>query len=243
MAKYSSSSVAFFLHSGHDLLGVSTDLSDTVEGLTEDATVLGATWQTPLPTGTKRAELTQAGYFDNAADSSHHVFNEQQGTSRVVSLGYEGNTLGKNATCYAGAYASKYSRIVSKNQLHRAAATYQITGASDECAIIAPLAARTADGNTQTTPWDNAVLSTNGAGYLQVNAITLSGRPSVVIKLRHSDDNSTYADLATFAAVSAIGAERVAITGTINRYVAIAWAWGGSGGTPSVTAAVMLNRA
>jgi len=60
-----------------------------------------------------------------------------------------------------------------------------------------------------------------GAGYLQVTAF--SGFSGFVGKVRHSDDDVTYVDLATFANItSAPGKERVAVAPgtTVRRYLA-----------------------
>lgn len=57
-----------------------------------------------------------------------------------------------------------------------------------------------------------------GAGYQQV--VDFSGFTGYVGKLRHSADESTYADLVTFTNVTtAHKAERVAAAGTVNRYL------------------------
>jgi hypothetical protein len=58
-----------------------------------------------------------------------------------------------------------------------------------------------------------------GAGYLQVNQST--GFSAFVAKIRDSPDDSTYADLVTFADnVSAPFVERVTVAGDVDRYLA-----------------------
>jgi hypothetical protein len=70
--------------------------------------------------------------------------------------------------------------------------------------------------------------SPNGAvGYLEVTAF--SGFTQIVIKLRDSTDNVTFADLITFTTVTAIGAERATVSGTVDRYVAASWVKTGTG--------------
>lgn len=71
-----------------------------------------------------------------------------------------------------------------------------------------------------------------GAGYLQVTACT--GFTNFVGKIRDSADDTTYADLVTFADnVSAPFAERVAVAGTVDRYLSFD---GNVTGTGSITA-------
>lgn len=80
--------------------------------------------------------------------------------------------------------------------------------------------------------------STAGAvGYMHVQAF--SGFSGVVLKIRDSADDSTYADLITFATVSAIGAERQAVSGVIDRYTCVDGDVTGSG---SITPWVGLAR-
>lgn len=74
-----------------------------------------------------------------------------------------------------------------------------------------------------------------GSGYLQVTAISLGGHTAAQVTVRHSADNATFADLVAFTARTAIGAERVTVTGTVNRYTAVALDFTGAGSGPSIT--------
>jgi hypothetical protein len=73
-----------------------------------------------------------------------------------------------------------------------------------------------------------------GAGYLEVSAY--SGFTSVVVKIRSSPDDVTYADLITFTTVTAApAAERIAVAGTVDRYLCVTGTVTGSGSiTPFV---------
>lgn len=87
------------------------------------------------------------------------------------------------------------------------------------------------------------VTSTNGYADLHVPALVLGGYTNVTIKVRHSADNITFSDLATFTVVTAVGAERVTIAGQIQRYTAISWLFNGAGSGQSIIPYVTLNRA
>jgi hypothetical protein len=77
-----------------------------------------------------------------------------------------------------------------------------------------------------------------GAGYQQVSA--LSGFTGFVGKIRHSADDTTYADLVTFTNVtSAPNAQRVTCAGTVNRYLCFDGDVTGSG---SITAMAAFAR-
>lgn len=56
-----------------------------------------------------------------------------------------------------------------------------------------------------------------GIGYLQVSAY--SGFTGVLHKIVHSPDDTVYATLVTFANITAIGKERVEVSGTVDRYL------------------------
>lgn len=324
MSKRAAIDVAFFLLDGLSLLGYSADIGDAREALTEDAAPLGAdgVWPLPTPTGAKRAEFTQAGWFDDATNGLHHALNEQQGTSRVLMYGFSGNTVGQPFQGAAGVYGQKYSRVIARNALHKANASYQISGAAEDGVILHALGAETGDGNTEgassvdrnaettvptvviatssvanptvitcstphglvtgdkvmiaghtgstpaidgervatvvsattfTVPLNVTVggtggtvkrLSTQegGAGYVACSALTLGGYTNLAVKVRHSQDDATYVDLVSFAALTATGAERKTVAGTVYRHLAASWAFTGSGGAHTATFVVGFAR-
>lgn len=63
---------------------------------------------------------------------------------------------------------------------------------------------------------ESAATSEGGVGHLHVTAFTGT---DITIKIQHSTDNNTWADLITFTQVTGVTKERIAVTGTVNRYV------------------------
>ncbi len=244
MAKFGGADCAFFLVDGYPLLSVLTEISDEQEAITEDAKPLGSRYPQPTPTGDTQAALTQNGFFDDAADSVNAALSDQQQVARVVNYGFEGNVAGKYCVGLSGSYASKYTRVSSRGALHKANASYAVAGVVERPLILHDLIAEAGDGNTEgAKSVDNGALSANGgSGYVQVPTITLSGRPSVTPKVRHSTDDITYADLIAFTAVAARAAERKTVAGTVNRHLASSWVWGGAGGTPAFTFLIGFHR-
>jgi hypothetical protein len=55
-----------------------------------------------------------------------------------------------------------------------------------------------------------------GAGYLHVTGLTVT---SLANKIMHSPDDITYATLVTFPTLTAVGKQRVVVTGTVDRYL------------------------
>lgn len=91
---------------------------------------------------------------------------------------------------------------------------------------------------TNNSSVDNGAASTFGAqGYLEVTNVVGT---SLTVTIQHSTDNSTWTTLMAFTAVTAtnVGNQRLAVTGTVNRYVRCI----SSGTFNPGTYAVVFNR-
>lgn len=239
MAKYGSGSFAFFLINGHNLLASKLQgASWKKEALTENASGLGDTAELPTPTGQLKYTLTQSGgFFDDATNGAHGLLAAgATGTSRVVCFALAGNTMGAPFVGCLGALTVAYDVIPQNGQLTKANAEYKITGHAYEGEIVQPWDTKTADWNTKTlgTVVDSGASSSNGGfAFQQVSA--LSGLTGFVGKVRHSADDVTYSDLATFANVTSApgsgAAEPVTVSEgtTVYRYLCFDGNMTGSG--------------
>jgi len=244
VAKFSSKD-CILLIDGYNVMGVNTELTHTKEAGTEESTAFGDTWQAHLAVGINRAETTQEGFYDDAAASINAALNEQQGVARIMSAGFEGNTMGKAFVGHAGNLQINYNRIASVNSLHRVNASYLSSGVVDEGLILLPLTVLTADGNTASTPVDGgAATDYGGAAYLHVTNV--EDCDDIVVKVRDSADGLAFADLLTFTAVAPTrGAERLTVAagvGSVRRYLAASWAFTNPGAAPSATVLVGFAR-
>jgi hypothetical protein len=62
--------------------------------------------------------------------------------------------------------------------------------------------------------------TSGGTGYLAHAHVTADDMSSMTVKIQHSPNNSTWADLITFNAFSTVGAQQAASTSaSVNRYV------------------------
>jgi hypothetical protein len=89
--------------------------------------------------------------------------------------------------------------------------------------VVHALAAETVDGNgTSVDRGTVGTPSTHGA-EVAISCTAYSGLTSAAIKIQHSVDNSTWADLVSFTTLTAVGSERklVADGTTVNRYVRV----------------------
>lgn len=244
MTRYNSADVGFLLVGGYSVLGDVTQLEDNREAMIEDTTVLGVSWEEQGYVGVKRYALNQQGFYNSDTDRINALLIEP-GVSRVMSFAPEGNVLGRK---FVGSpmVQADYQRQISRGALHKANASYLSEGQHDEGKIIHTHKAETAaSGNTEgADSQDNGASSANGgAGYLQVSALTLGGYTNVTVKIRHSTDDITYADLITFAVVAVKPtAERKTVTGTVNRYLAHSWLFNGAGAGMTITYAVGFAR-
>ena len=96
---------------------------------------------------------------------------------------------------------------------------------------LAPSAARTTSGNGTSLPTEDIQTL-----RLTLSVTAASGTtPSLTVTIQTSDDGSTWATVASFAAKTTTGSERKVFSG-IDRFVRASWAITGT--TPSLTFAV-----
>ena len=240
MAKYGPSSVSWFLVDGYSLAGTMTQMTFKKIGATENTDGLGDSWQEATPTGRLSGELYQTGWWDDASKSSVDALVTTAGTvSRTICVAPAGGTAGSAMTGFEGAFGSEMERIIEKEGLHKLNCTYTVSGAIEEGTIIEALTAQTATGNSASV--DNSASSANGgSGYIQVTAETGSS-PTAAVKIQHSADDTTFVDLITFTTASTVSAERITVSGTVNRYLRVARTIGGSS-TPTITYMVAFAR-
>ncbi len=143
-------------------------------------------------------------------------------------VGNRVNSLDVRDTNYA--YSSQIGDAVAFGS------SWQAEGLVDSGVALTTHAAVSATANG--TAVDNTASSANGAvGALHVTANTRNG--TVIVKVQHSVDNSVWVDLITFTTVGAstATAERVAVTGTVNRYLRATWTVAGSTGSATIAVA------
>ena len=217
-------------------------LSNKITGLREKAisqlvetTGIGDTFYETAPTGLTTVEVVQEGaFFDTTSNYSHDAFSgsvptSPQATARVICLGFAGQTIGYPMVGFEGTYTQDYQVVAALGDLQKADVTYAMTGTRSAGAIIEKLVTKTDSWDTTSTPVDNSASSSaGGVGFIQCTAA--SGFSGFVGKVRHSSDDVTYSDLLSFTDnVTAPFAERVSVSGTVNRYLSFTGIITGSG--------------
>ena len=202
---------------------------------------LGATFPTTYDTGLRNGELTVSGLYDGVISQ----FLIAGAETNITSLEVEGGTAGTRAYCFPAPQVSAHEVGLSADQMHRLTPEYAISGKVHNAFVVAPLALRTTASNLDSADTDGLAPSTGATAFLHVTALDLDGYDNVVITPRDSDDAITWADCSSsFAAVSA-GAnlyQALTLTGTVDQYLSVSWAYTGSGTSPTVGFSVYIAR-
>jgi len=205
-----------------------------------DVTIEGDGGHKFLP-GLDNGSLSLDGVFDNtaAADGQDEVLDTARGASSasVITAAPEGFAVGKRVIPIS-ARESTYAVSSPVGDAVTFAASWMAEGQVDVGVALHDLTAETATGNGASV--DNAASSANG-GVANLHVTAVSGTtPSATVKVQHSTDNSAWVDLITHTAATAKTAERLTVTGTVNRYVRGTWTITGT--TPSFTFALAFAR-
>jgi hypothetical protein len=256
VAQYSSSSIGYLLVGQYNLTGISSKLEDSIEAPIEDVTPFGANTVAYGRPGFKKYALSgHEGWYDDAADSINEAMIGMASTEEVFMMAYQGNTAGKMAVCAGGAIRAGYKRGFEVGQYHKASFDLSISGTRDEAIILAPLAVYTGNGNTESTYLD--LNSYGGSGspsgtlgctlYVCITSFTQSTSSGLVITFEDSTTTGSFVSQCATANITApgiTGYKVVSSDTTVNRYIALKWAWGGTVGSAAATftAAVAINR-
>jgi hypothetical protein len=171
---------------------------------------------TPTLTG---GSLSFTVLSDSAAGAPNKVLPAFKGSTAGECVSYfeDGyNDIGDPVTTFIGREQSLEQGGAVAGLINYAA-TIPINGKCDHGVVLHAHAAET--GTTASSSVDNAASSANG-GVAQQHTTAFSGT-SCTPKVQHSTDNSVWVDLVSFAAISAVGSERVEVAAgtTVNRYL------------------------
>ncbi len=211
----------------------SADPSRTVD--VGETTTFGSSNKT-FVAGEKDASVSFSGFFDATADN---IIQGLVGTNdKVALIGFDGVDatddcmFGKGVTTNYG-ISSPVGDVV--------AVTFDLQASGFFSGSVLENATVTATGNG--TARDNASSTTNGGGaFIIATSVSGTSTPTLTAKITHSADNSTYADLVSFTALTSAGAEvkEVASGTTVNRYLKVVYTV--SGTNPSFNVIVGFGR-
>lgn len=221
---------------GWDLTAAFHNAKAAQEQGTYDTTTFGFSSRNFI-NGLANGTMDLDGFFEAGTGAVDDVLEAAMtATSDGVALVFpQGDAIGARGRGCA-AIATKYAVTDPVDGVVAVAASIHADGGLDGVRSLHALGAETTTGASASV--DNGASSANGGvGYIEATAF--SGT-SVTVKIQHSVDDITYADLITFTAVAAANAkERKTVTGTVNRYLRANHA---SGTFASVTDVVAFAR-
>lgn len=208
-----------------------------------DTSVLGTTSRAKV-TGLKHASASGEVFFDDTATTgSYDLLKDKYGAAvaGMISFGPAGFTLGNRVLMMSAHEASFETKSLVADLT---TVMFNADAAEDAVDFGVSLHALAAEvGTVNGASVNNAAGTTNGGvGTLHVTAIA-GAAPSVVIKIQHATDDSTWVDLITFAASTAANTSQrteVAAGTTIRQYLRIVCTFGGT--TTSITFQVSFAR-
>lgn len=218
------------------------DVSASTSVDTAETSAFGTSAKTYI-VGHRDGTISLSGMFEGTASSgTDEFFNDALGnaTKTKIIVAPQGNSVAAGAIMLV-ADDTSYEVSSAIADVVQASAEFQSTDAVEHGKILSSGAAISATGNG--TGVDNTTSSTNGgAGFLSVPVNTRNG--TIGVKVQHSADNSTFADLVPFTTVTSTQktSERVEVPSltTINRYLRVVYTVAGSSG--SATPVVAFTR-
>ena len=212
---------ALVLNNEFNLSTYFNDISISRSVETAETTAFGASAKAYI-VGLADGTISLSGMFDGAANAIDAEITDLIGSNDggVISISSSGvTTIGTRMVSSTGKLTS-YEVSAPVGDVVAANAEFQADDGIGNAVSLAALAAITV--TTTGTSVDNAALTSNGGfATLHVTANTMNG--ATVCKVQHSSDNSTFADLQTFASVPATTktSERLKVANgtTVNRYL------------------------
>ena len=166
--------------------------------------------------GVESGSLSVQGIYDGAAGAVDVVLDASIGTEAIVTVCPQGlATLGNKALMMKAEHASYQIRSTANDAVRIVAGGTADGGVRTAGEVVQPLEAETGVFNG-TSVNSGASSAFGGVGHLHVTAF--SGT-SGTVEIEHSANDSTWANLIVFSAVTAVGAQRSIVTGTVDQYL------------------------
>jgi hypothetical protein len=191
--------------------------------------------------GQNDGTISFSGLYDGDANAVDAIFTSiiDNDTTPPITICMDNGLTAGNRAILAQAKQTAYEISAPVADVVSISGEFQVTSGIRQGQILE--AARTLSTTTNGTALDNSASSANGAtANLHVTANARSA--TTVIKIQHSADGTTYADLITFTTIGigAITSESKTATGTVNRYVrAVTTIASGSG---NITFSISISR-
>ena len=216
-------------------------LNEITSGLTIDnseTTTFGSNAKRYI-VGLNDGAISFNGLFDGDANAVAAVFEDiiTNDLTPTITLAYDGGlAVGRKASLAKGKQTT-YDITAPVSDVVALTGEFQVTGGLKHGTVLAALEVITATTNGVSVD-NSASTSIGGTANLHVTANTRSS--ATTIKVQHSADNSTWADLITFTSVPAttLTSETISSSGTVNRYLRAQTTLAAGSGSITITIAV-----
>lgn len=211
--------------------------SKTVD--TAETTTFGAGSITRIA-GLGDGKYALKGVFDGSAAGIDAIVQPLlvSATDDIFTIAQAGLAIGNPAHVGAGVIAS-YETSSPVKDVVTASMDVEADGGLDLARVLAGLRATAFAQTDNATSVDNAASTANGGvAVAHLSAFTLGGGGTATVKVQHSVDNSTWADLATvLSGATAVGSAAVVVAAgtTVNRYLRAQITTTGSSGSVTTT--------
>lgn len=237
---FSHGSKAKVLVNGYDLSNYLRSVSFSALADTAETTTLGSTAKTYIP-GLQDATVSAEGIYDGSPKAVDEILQAALGAESTIWVYLpQGDGVGKSGFGIE-CIETSYEIESPVDDVAAISVEAQSKVGREQVVVLADLQTRTASGNGSTR--DDGASSSDGAvGYLQVLGLSGSGA-ALTVTIQHSSDGSNWSSLINFPQVSTSGvpkAQRIAVQGTVNRYVRAIWTL--SGTNPQATFHVAFCR-
>jgi hypothetical protein len=228
------------LVSQYDLSAYLTEATPSLSIDTAETSTFGANAKTYV-VGQNDGTISFSGLYDGATTAIDAIFSDIIDNDRtpVITINADGGLVAGNRAILAQAKQTSYEISAPVADVVSVKGEFQVTSGIRNGIILE--AARVLSVTTNGTQQDNTALTSIGATanlHVTANARTAT----TVIKVQHSVDNVTYADLITFTTIgiTSTTAESLTISGTVNRYLRAQTTI--SGGTGNITFSISIAR-
>ena len=168
--------------------------------------------------GVAEGRISVQGVWNPAADRTDEEINAFDGVFVPITASPQGATAIGNRAHMIYGLIENYQPRAPNNDAVRFSSGVQASAGAWKGVILHPNQAETAPANFASVD-GGAQTTTGAAAFLHV--LAFSGTDATVT-IEDSADNSIFGSLAAFSQVTGLTSERLAITGTVERYVRVA---------------------
>lgn len=189
--------------------------------------------------GQNDGTISFSGLFDGDANAIAAIFEDiiDNDSTPTITLAYDGGlAVGRKASLARGKQTS-YEVTAPVGDVVSLDGEFQVTGGLRQGTVLAAQAE--ISSTTNGTSVDNSVSTSIGA-LANLHVTTNTRDSATTIKVQHSADNSTWADLITFSTVNATTttSETASVGGVVNRYLRAQTTLASGSGSITLTIAV-----